>query len=59
LPKNGAAPNAVDLAEVVSMLASKDHAFNFDVTVELAMPKMKVGTVRVYGKVESVGTKKR
>ncbi len=59
MPKNGASLNAADLAEVVSMIANKDHAFNFDVTLELAMPKMKVGTLRVYGKVESVVTKKR
>ncbi len=59
MPKNGSIANAADLAEVVSMIANKDHAFNFDVTLELAMPKTKVGTLRVYGKVESVGTKKR
>ncbi|HZY93559.1 MAG TPA: hypothetical protein VFE98_01705 [Candidatus Bathyarchaeia archaeon] len=59
MPRNGSITNAADLAEVVSMIAKKDHAFNFDVTLELAMPKMKVGTLRVYGKVESVGTKKR
>ena len=59
MPKNGSVPNAADLAEVVSMIARKDHAFNFDVTLELAMPQLKVGTLRVYGKVESVGTKKK
>jgi hypothetical protein len=48
-----------DLAEMVSLIVNKDHAFNFDITLELAMPpRFRVGTLRVTGKVESVGSKR-
>ena len=49
--------NPTHLAEVVDLIVNKDHAFNFDFTMELAMPRMRVGTLRVHGKVESLGTK--
>lgn len=50
---------ATDLAEVISLIVNKDHAFTFDVTLELAMPpRFRVGTLRVTGKVESVGSKR-
>ena len=40
-------------------MADKDYAFNFDVTMELATSSLKVGTVRVHGKVESAPVKKK
>lgn len=51
--------SATDLAEIISLVVNKDHAFTFDVTLELAMPpRFRVGTLRVTGKVESVGSKR-
>ena len=47
------------LAEVLEKMADKDYAFNFDVTMELATSSLKVGTVRVHGKVESAGLRKK
>jgi hypothetical protein len=47
-----------DLSEVVRTIVNKDHAFNFDFTLELTMPRMRVGTLRVRGTVESVGSKR-
>ena len=47
------------LAEVLEKMADKDYAFNFDVTMELATSSLKVGTVRVHGKVESAALKKK
>ncbi len=47
------------LAEVLEKMTEKDYAFNFDVTMELATSSLQVGTVRVHGKVESVGMKKK
>ena len=40
-------------------MSEKGYALNFDVTLELATPTLKVGTVRVYGKLESAALKKR
>ncbi len=47
------------LAEVLERMTEKDYAFNFDVTMELATSSLRVGTVRVHGKVESVAMKKK
>ncbi len=47
------------LSEVLERMTEKDYAFNFDVTMELATSSLKVGTVRVHGKVESVAMKKK
>ncbi len=40
-------------------MAEKDYAFNFDVTMELATSSLRVGTLRVHGKVESAAPKKK
>ena len=45
------------LAEVLHKLSDKDRAFNFDITLELTTRSLRVGTLRVHGKVESVGAK--
>jgi len=50
---------ASTLAEVLERMADKDRAFNFDVTIELASSSLRVGTVRIYGRVESAGPKKK
>ncbi len=47
------------LAEVLEKMSEKDYAFNFDVTMELATSSLRVGTVRVHGKVESAAMKKK
>lgn len=51
--------SASSLADVLEKMSEKDYAFNFDVTLELATPSLKVGTLRAHGKVESVATKKK
>jgi hypothetical protein len=51
--------SASSLAEVLERMAEKDRAFNFDVTMELATSSLHVGTVRIYGKVESAAPKKK
>jgi len=47
------------MSEVLEKMAAKDYAFNFDVTMELATSSLRVGTVRVHGKVESAALKKK
>jgi hypothetical protein len=47
------------LALVLEKMSEKGYSFNFDVTLELASPSLKIGTVRVYGKVESAPKKVR
>lgn len=47
------------LADVLEKISNKDRAFNFDITLELTTPSLRVGTLRVRGKVEAVGTKTR
>ncbi len=47
------------LAEILGKMSEKGYALNFDVTLELATPTLKVGTVRVHGKVESAALKKK
>jgi hypothetical protein len=51
--------NPASLADVLEKISNKDRALNFDVTLELTTPSLRVGTLRVHGKVESVGSKKR
>ena len=55
--KNDSSPSS--LAEVLEKMAEKDYAFNFDVTMEFATSSLRVGTVRVHGKVESAALKKK
>ena len=50
---------ATSLAEILDRMSQKDYAVNFDVTLELATPNLRVGTVRVHGRVESEATKKK
>ncbi len=52
-------PTPATLANVLEKISNKDRAFNFDITMELTTPSLGVGTLRVRGKVESVGSKKR
>ena len=52
-------PTPATLANVLEKISNKDRAFNFDITMELTTPSLRVGTLRVRGKVESVGSKKR
>ncbi len=47
------------LAELFDKMADKDYAFNFDVTFEFNTPSLRVGSVRVHGRLESASTKKR
>lgn len=47
------------LAEVFERMAEKDRAFNFDVTMEVATSSLRVGTVRIFGKVESTAPRKK
>lgn len=47
------------LAEVLEKISNKNRTFNFDITLELTTPSLRVGTLRVRGKVECVGTKTR
>jgi hypothetical protein len=46
------------IAEVLDKMSGKGYAFNFDVTVELNTPELRVGSLRVHGRVESVPKKK-
>ena len=55
--KNESSPSS--LAEVFEKMAEKEYAFNFDVTMELATSSLRVGTVRVHGKVESAALKRK
>ena len=54
--KSESAP--VSLADVLAKI-DKDRAFNFDITMELTTPSLRVGSLRVHGKVESVASRKR
>jgi hypothetical protein len=47
------------LALILEKMSEKGYSFNFDVTLELASPSLKLGAVRVHGKVESVARKAR
>jgi len=47
------------LAEVLEKISEKDRAFNFDISLELTTPSLRVGTLRVHGKVEAVAPRKK
>jgi len=47
------------LAEVLEKISEKERAFNFDVSLELTTPSLRVGTLRVHGKVEAVAPRKK
>ena len=49
----------MSIAEVLEKISGQDRAFNFDVTLELTTPSMRVGSLRVHGKVETLNNKKR
>jgi len=55
--KNEPAP--MSIAEVLEKISGQDRAFNFDITLELTTPSMRVGSLRVHGKVESVANKRK
>ena len=55
--KNEPAP--MSITEVLEKISGQDRAFNFDVTLELTTPSMRVGSLRVHGKVETLNNKKR
>ena len=52
-------PTPASLADVLEKISNRDRAFNFDVTLELTTPSLRVGTLRVRGKVESIGYKRK
>jgi len=58
MPQKNEVP-ASSFAEVLERMAEKDRAFNFDVTMELATSSLRVGTVRIYGKVEAAAPRKK
>jgi len=47
------------IAELLDRMAERDYAFNFDVTLELNTPNLRVGSVRVHGRLESAATRKK
>ncbi len=47
------------LAEVLEKISEKNRAFNFDISLELTTPSLRVGTLRVHGKVEAVAPRKK
>jgi len=47
------------LAEVLEKISERDRAFNFDISLELTTPSLRVGTLRVHGTVESVAPGKK
>ncbi len=55
--KNEVVPST--LADVLDRMAGKDYAFNFDITLELNTPGLRVGSVRVHGRVESAPPRKK
>lgn len=58
MPQKTEAP-PTSLAEALEKISERDRAFNFDVTLELTTPSLRVGSLRVHGKVEAVATKKK
>ncbi len=50
---------SASLAEVLEKISERDRAFNFDVSLELTTPSLRVGTLRVHGKVEAVAPRKK
>ncbi len=47
------------LAEVLDRMARNDFALNFDVTLEFNTPSLRVGSVRLHGRVEAVPPRKK
>jgi hypothetical protein len=47
------------LAVILDKMSEKGYSFNFDVTLELAIPSLRLGTVRVHGTMETVAAKKK
>ncbi|HEY4657800.1 MAG TPA: hypothetical protein VIH34_04890 [Candidatus Bathyarchaeia archaeon] len=47
------------IAELLDRMAERDYAFNFDVTLEFNTPNLRVGSVRVHGRLESAATRKK
>lgn len=58
MPQKNEVP-AVSIAEVIEKISGQDRAFSFDVTLELTTPSLRVGSLRVHGKVESLHNKKK
>jgi hypothetical protein len=58
MPQKSETPPAT-LADVLHKISDKDRAFNFDITLELTTPSLRMGTLRVRGTVEALGKKKR
>jgi len=46
------------IADVIDKMSGKGYAFNFDVTVELNTPELRIGSLRIHGRVESATKKK-
>ena len=59
MPQRSEESTKSSLAEILAKMSEKGLALNFDVTLELATPTLKVGTVRVHGKLESTALRKR
>ena len=51
--------SAASIPEVLEKISNSDRAFNFDVTLELTTPSLRVGALRVHGKVETIATRKK
>lgn len=47
------------IAEILDKMTDKDYTVNFDVTFEFNTPNLRVGSVRVHGRLESAAIKKR
>ena len=47
------------IAELLDRMAKRDYAFNFDVTLEFNTPNLRVGSVRVHGRLESAANGKK
>ncbi len=47
------------LAELLDKVSGKDYAFNFDVTLELNTPSLRVGALRIHGRIESAPVKRK
>ena len=51
--------SATSLADALERMTDKDRAFSFDVTLELTTPSLRVGAVRIHGKIEAVAPRKK
>lgn len=59
MPQKSEIGPTTTIAELLDKMAERDYALNFDVTLEFNTPNLRVGSVRVHGRVESAGTKKK